>query len=203
MKHAITEVRGGYLVVQMVDDDYGNGGGGQPADEFPIENQDDIGSYGIQSVMTAITQSITGKGGKLQKVTVSLRAVSNPPPANIVVNIYAATVGTVGLNAKPAEGSSPLATSDLVPVSAISGGADGGLVDFTFSGANQIDLTAGTAFCIAVEKEDHLPFPLATPQPKVNGGLSWSGGHYGNCGYKQNTWGSDPGADMIFYLYTA
>lgn len=117
------------------------------------------------------------------------------PTGTAVVKIYAAT-GTHGTSAKPT--GSALATSDTLDPSVLS--TDRKVVSFTFSGAEQITLTAGTTYCVALEYGDSGDFNNA-----IEAGSDYTGAiHEGNGASLTPTplWHADAALDMCFYVYS-
>src|SRR5574343_703571 len=70
------------------------------------------------------------------------------PTGNIYANVYAHT-GTYGSTGKPT--GSALATSDAVDVSTLDTNPNWKLIEFTFSGANQIALSENTNYVVVID----------------------------------------------------
>src|SRR5947207_971022 len=94
----------------------------------------------------ATGQSFTSNGGLLSSAQFHL-AKNGSPTGTAVAKLYAAT-GTFGTDAKPT--GAALATSGTLDVSTIPTFPQT-LMTFTFSGANQYLMVAGTVYCIALE----------------------------------------------------
>jgi hypothetical protein len=206
MTQPIVHARGGHVTLLNPAWDFVNRGkddetveDGLLIESWPVENQNDINSYGIQpfgttrggyQAFTAVTS------GKAKSAKVSLRNELSNNVGNIVVSLHAMASSFPG--AGPVF--PPLAISDPVDVTTISTAANGALHKFTFSGANQIDLIAGNNYAISVTKDDRGAF-----EGEVSIGYKFGGpasGHAGNGGYVTVTsWGPDSLCDMIFYLY--
>jgi hypothetical protein len=105
--------------------------------------------YGFATANNGVGQTIIGAG---QTITGALARIAKANAAgsytaNVFANIYAIS-GTFGSGSEVPTGS-PLAVSDAFnPATLTTSLAD---VNFTFSGANQIVLTAGTAYAITFE----------------------------------------------------
>jgi hypothetical protein len=113
------------------------------------------------------------------------------PSGNVVVKIYAHT-GTYG--AGDSAVSTLLATSDTVDVATFNAYAHE-LVTFSFSGAEQINLTSGTKYWVSIEYSGLIGVSVA---------LDTSGEHAGCCRtYYGSTWGNSmgDGSDFCFYVY--
>jgi hypothetical protein len=148
-----------------------------------------------QSHFGAVGQAITmSVSKKLSSMKFWLKKYGNPD-CQLVVRVYAAT-GTVGVNAKPT--GEALAESDLVNASGLS--SAGGLVEFTFSGANKISLVSGQSYCFLV---------LCKSATLIDGSNyfdvwvdSSSPAHAGNnCVYYDGAWAGSAYYDSCFYLY--
>ncbi len=121
------------------------------------------------------------------------------PVADLVARIYPAT-GTVGSDAKPSGNptDAPLAESDEVQCTSLSAGMS--LIEFTFSGSNQITLQANTDYCFLV-----LPKSVTTLDVSnyFMVGADWINlTHAGNiCALYDGGWQGGSSYDTIFYLY--
>jgi len=130
--------------------------------------------------------------GKLTSIKLLLRK-NQSPTTNMTITIYAMT-GTYGTNGKPT--GSVLATSDAISSSSLSTTLTS--TEFAFSGANQIDLTSGTHYCLSLNFYD-------------SGGSTrevWIGGDYDGGGNETyfmskdlSTWSSGNMVDIIFSVY--
>lgn len=115
---------------------------------------------------------------------------SNSPTGNAVAKIYALT-GTYGTNAKPT--GAALATSDNFDVSTLTGAS--AEFDCTFSGANQVVLTAGQ-YVVTLEYSDGV---VGTT---LNISAANNGAHGGN--YSRNdssVWTGEDTYELYFKLY--
>lgn len=119
---------------------------------------------------------------------------SGSPTGNCYAKLYAHS-GAYGTESIPT--GSALATSDAVAVSSI--GGSGSLITFTFSGANQYVMQAGTYYVIVVEYTGGTP---GTNIIQVGGDVT-SSSHDGNwCLYKVSTnWNYAASRDLAFYVY--
>lgn len=118
------------------------------------------------------------------------------PTGNIYAKIYD-IAGTYGTNAKPEEGSSPIATSDAVSASTLSLSSSLGLITFTFSGTNRITLSPSTNYAAVFEPED-----LGNSNYTIIGVDITSPSHSGNVvRYFSPYWIGSNSTDTIFYVY--
>lgn len=162
----------------------------QIADSYSESNQDDeIGIY--NGYYDSVGQSFTATEGTLSSCKFYLSKTGSPT-GSAYAKLYAHT-GTFGINGVPT--GSPLATSDAFDVSTLTGYY--ALKTFTFSGANQIELTNGTNYVIVVEYSggDSSNYVLV--------GLDLSTlAHSGNGVYSiSGSWYSDANTEAIFYVY--
>lgn len=116
-----------------------------PLVDFYSESNTDFNLTTRGGANTRQAQSFTGDGSNLQKATFWLKKVLSPT-GNITAKIYAHS-GTFGTSSV-ATGTA-IATSDTVDISTLS--TSYALVDFTFSGAEQITLTNATNYVVSVE----------------------------------------------------
>lgn len=127
-----------------------------------------------------------------------LKKVGNPT-GNVYAKLYAHT-GEYGVNGKPT--GSALAVSDALDVSTLADSFQ--LTTFNFSGANRINLSADTYYCIEFYYSGSSVFPDNYIQI---GGDHTSPNHSGNINYSfnGNSWNTDisPIIDIIFYVYKA
>lgn len=138
-------------------------------------------------------QSITGDGGTLASVEFYLNKVDGSPTGNAVAKIYAHS-GTFGTSSV-ATGAA-LATSATFDVSVLTVTRE--LVEFIFSGGNQITLANGTKYCAVVEfsggdSSNSLGVAIDTSSPTHAGNQTYLFG---------GTWLAAAGADVIFYVNT-
>jgi len=103
-----------------------------------------ISVSGIGGFSKSAAQSFKGNGGELTSVKFYLENDTSAT-GSAYAKIYAST-GTYGTNAIPT--GSALATSGAFDVSALSSFE---LIEFTFTGENQITLEDGIAYCVAIE----------------------------------------------------
>jgi len=140
---------------------------------------------------SAIFQSFNATiNGTLRSASFYLRKVNNPT-GNAHAVIYAHT-GTYGSTSEPT--GAALATSDNFDVSTLGVGLS--LINFTFSGANQINLTAGTYYVVAYENPAAGNIDGAN---YISAGRDTTQSHSGNYGYYANgAWGNSSTIDTIF-----
>jgi hypothetical protein len=154
------------------------------------------GDLGSSSTIIKRFQSFTSGGGKLSSAAFKLYKVGTPT-GSVVAKIYAHT-GTYGTSSKPT--GSELAVSDAVDISTITTSTSGQEYTFTFSGANKIDLTAATKYCVSIE----LVVGYTTDNSnniRVMGN-SDNASHSGNLGYfLSGTW-DVIGQDFYFKVNT-
>ena len=114
------------------------------------------------------------------------------PTGNITVEIYAHT-GTYGTNGVPT--GSPLATSDAIDISTLT--TDYQLIQFIFSGVEQINLSASTYYVAVLhyvgDASNYLiaGVDISSPSHSGNSVNSTDG----------SSWGSDNNTDCCFYVY--
>lgn len=144
---------------------------------------------------TAMGQSLT-TGSTLKKITSIkfwLRKVGLPDGL-LVARVYAST-GSVGSTAKPT--GNYLAQSDTVDASSCS--TSGAFQEFTFSGAEQINLSPLTDYCFV------FLFISASVLDGYNciwSGIDKEGSHVGNTCYSGDPgWLAASNYDTLFYLY--
>jgi hypothetical protein len=136
-------------------------------------------------------QSFTGKSGKITSCKWYLKK-TGLPTGNITAKLYAHS-GTYGSSSVPT--GVALATSDNVDVSTLSTSI--GLINFTFTGANQYTTTGGTYYCIVVEYTGgdagkYISFGTDNSSPT----------HGGNTGYFVSpTYTAISGSDACFYIF--
>lgn len=138
---------------------------------------------------TGIGQSFTASQNAL--LSKSTFFVSNPFPSNastLVAKLYT-IAGVYGSTSVP---STLLATSDTINVSTFNNSVDK-LVDFPFSGNNQVALVAGTQYFITIE--------ITTPG-KGFYIAEGTGGASGNIAtFKSGVWTPQGLGDLCFYVY--
>lgn len=149
---------------------------------------------GAAGETSKLGQAFTGNGKPIAKATLYLKKFGSPT-GNAVVSIYAVT-GTYGTDAKPT--GAALATSGNLDVSTLT--TSFALIDFTFTGANQISLTSGTKYVLSVE------YAGGDNSNKVGVGYdSTSPTHDGNDSYYTVTgavWTGRATLDFPFYVYS-
>lgn len=143
----------------------------------------------VSDTSSVVGQSFTGDGSTLDKAVFYLKK-SGSPTGSIVAKIYAHS-GTFGSTGVPS--GSALATSDSVDPAALS--TSFALVDFTFSGANKITLTAATKYFVTFEHS------LSFPNYVLIGRDTTSPSHAGNYVFKTASWNYDAANDLCFYVY--
>lgn len=167
-------------------------------DSWPVENQNDIGSYGIRDALTGPYQAFTApRSASLKSVKLSLKRVGNP-------------VGEVLIGLRDASGAHPSAIpggriggSKKLDVTTISTATDGSLYQFDF--LVPLGLLSGQQYAIVLEKFNDGSGTTFTSPDYILVGFDFtfdaSPQHSGNGGYNQGGFAPDPMADMIFYLY--
>lgn len=115
------------------------------------------------------------------------------PTGTFRVKLYAHT-GTFGVDGTPT--GAPLATSDYVDASVLTDVYQ--LIEFTFSGAEQISLTGGTEYVIVFDRADppgsnHVLVGIDNNSPAHVGNASWS--------TDGTTFVPSLSYDIIFYVY--
>jgi hypothetical protein len=149
------------------------------------------GIENISGYVSQIAESFTGDGGILNSVKFHLAKYSSPT-ANMYAHIYAHT-GTFGVNGIPT--GSPLAVSDAVSSTTLPTPA--ALVNFTFSGANKIQLSAGTKYFVALYYEGTYQYSGVSISID-----SSSPTHPGNYAYLlDGSWDSLNNYALCFYVY--
>jgi hypothetical protein len=137
-------------------------------------------------------QSFTGIDAQLTSIAVSCYHLGDPT-GNVYLEIYAHS-GTYGTNSVGT--GDPLAISDGVDITTFSHSP--ALKLFTFSGANQITLSAGTYYVWTLKFEDGYINNYA-----VLYGDNTSPTHSGNsCAYI-GTWSASTAVDYIFYVFSS
>ncbi len=112
------------------------------------------------------------------------------PTGNITAKVYAVT-GTPGTNAVPT--GSALATSDAVDISTLS--ASYTVITFSFSGAEQIELSSATWYAVAVR------YAEGNSVNRLNVGTDTSDpAHGGNYAYYAGSWTYLTDRDLCFYV---
>jgi hypothetical protein len=168
-------------------------------DSWPVENQNDIGSYGIRDALTSPYQAFTApRDCSVKTVKLSLKRIGNP-------------VGDLVAALRDGSGEYPAVTpggritgSRKLDVATVTTDPDGGLYQFDF--LTPVPLVGGQKYCLVLEKVSDAGGTTFTSPDYLNVGFKFtfdaSPEHYGNGGYHQDgAWGADPAADMIFYLY--
>ena len=164
----------------------------QIIDSYSESNQDQIALS--QDADAWFGQAFTGDGANVISAKLYLKK-NNSPTGNAVIKIYAIT-GNYGVDATPT--GAVLATSDNFDISTLT--TSFGLIEFTFSGAEQIALTNGTKYFIIYDTS-------GTTQSGVNytilGFDNSSSTHDGNRTLTSNAGTNWFGfsSDMCFYVY--
>lgn len=114
------------------------------ADSYSETNQSQV--QPVYSASPGAGQAFTGNGQVLDRATFYLDKHFGLPTGNATAKIYAIT-GTYGTSAIPT--GSALATSDVFDVSTLTTTKQ--LIDFTFSGANNITLSNGVNYFVSFE----------------------------------------------------
>lgn len=163
------------------------GGAMSVCDSYSEANADD--SYYLSGAgNTSLGQSFPGNGSYLVGARFRLWRVG-ATIGNVTAKIYAHT-GTYGANGLPT--GEALSTSDAIDSATISTSAS--LVEFAFSGVNQIRLVSGAKYVVVITYSGpnyiHVSDDESSP---THGGSA--------CRY-QGGWGALPSVDFIFYVYT-
>lgn len=161
-----------------------SGGTSQVVDYYPSSNYTGVGALDITGA--ALGQTFTGDGQTLGGILAYIKK-NNSPTGSVYVKVYSHT-GTWGSSGVP---NTLLATSDAVSASGLSSTIS--LVNFNFSGANQITLTNGTHYALAVCYDGD-----ATNNVWV--GFDSTGNHAGNKFYYYLGWNAQSAQDLIFYV---
>lgn len=162
------------------------------ADSYPTDNFG--ANRGLQSGnIIRAAQSFNGVFGKLTSVKFYC-AKFGSPTGNAVAKLYAHS-GTFGTNGVPT--GAALATSGNVDVSTFPTQPTHTLFEFTFTGANQYALVAGTKYFITIE------YSGGDASNQVYVGVDDSAStHEGNGAYLIGTTWTTISQDTIFYVYT-
>lgn len=159
-------------------------------DSYSEANHDNNFSLAA-GVATGLAQAFTvSTNGTLTSAKFYLDNISSSETS--VAKIYALS-GTYGTNAIPT--GAALATSDAISDATIP--TELTLMTFSFSGANQIALTATQQYAIAIEPSDGSPSGL------LNVGSDTSSPSHGGNKSRQlaGAWAADSAADLVFYVY--
>lgn len=160
-------------------------------DSYSEANRNVSKSVG-NGTINAAAQSFTGNGSTLGSVKFFI-SNSGATSGNVTCFIYAHS-GTYGTSSVPT--GAALATSSSMAISAISGSNT--LVEFTFSGANQITLTNGTRYTVSIEYTGGDALNNLQVGDNNNGS-----GHGGNASTRTgSTWTAQQFEDLCFYILT-
>lgn len=158
-------------------------------DSYSESNQDSFSNLATGGFNIKEGQSFTATNSKnLYSAKFYLKKNGTPTGSNVTATLYAHT-GTFGTTGTPT--GSALATSDAIDISTFSTSFT--LVEFFFTGANQVALTAGTKYFIVVEYSGDISLQIG-----------WDGsspGHSGNPARYISSWAAITG-DVCFYVYT-
>lgn len=135
-------------------------------------------------------QSFTGDGNTLALAKFYLKKLGSPT-GNITAYIYDDT-GTFGSTGTPT--GAALATSDTVDISTLTTSYQ--LVDFTFSGANQITITNAANYFLVIE------YNAGDGSNALHVGADSSGVHPGNLAQYNGSWAAVGTWDVPFYIYS-
>lgn len=154
-------------------------------DTYSESNRDS--SYVRYTAVAFLAQSFTNTSfSRLATAKFYIRKIGSPT-GNCKAHIYAHT-GTFGSTGKPT--GSPLATSDDVDVSTLPTSLT--LTTFTFSGANKINLSAATKYCVAIQGAG------ADGSNAIEVGYDASSpGHSGNGSFSNDSTGSAWNSDTV------
>jgi len=158
---------------------------------YNVSNADE--GYIIGPLYTGAGQSFKSTGFSLTKVVFSMSKFASPT-GNAYAKVYAHS-GTFGSSSVPT--GSALATSDAVDVSGFSTWTDTDLIDFDFSGDDQIELSNNTDYVVTIEYADgdiinKILVEMDDSSPTYNGNASVQ---------LSGSWVEKDGADLCFYLY--
>lgn len=139
--------------------------------------------------ITQLGQSFIAIAGTLDSCKFELKK-SGSPTGNITAKLYAHT-GTFGTDGKPT--GSVLATSDNFDIATLTTTEQ--LITFSFTGADRVNLTAGTHYCIEVEytggdSSNYLRVGNDSSSPT----------HSGNASFYDSSWQTTAN-DVCFYVY--
>jgi hypothetical protein len=142
---------------------------------------------------TKLGQSFTNSyDSKLTSAKFYLRKY-NSPTGDMTVKIYnhSGTYGTTSVPSGAAIATSDVKDASTIPSSALT------LVEFSFSGANQITLSSGTYYVVSVE------FSGGDSSNFIYVGTSSGGSatHSGNYCYAFTSWSPNGNYDLNFYVY--
>lgn len=158
------------------------------------ESNSDSSAITFTATVTGLGQTFTTTGATILKSAVFYMKKTGTPTGNANAKVYAIT-GTPNTDAKPT--GSVLATSDNFDVSTLTGSL--ALITFTFSGAQQITLSAATNYAIVVEYGS----ADASNHPDFGVDLIGSSDATGNaCRLTSGVWASQS-YDVCFYVYTS
>ena len=153
-------------------------------------------SYGIIDAAGAagdmVSQSFTGVDAVLSRAQFWMFADSTAV-GSLYAHIYAHT-GTFGTSSKPT--GSPLATSDAINSDSITEDSGGAIITFTFSGANKIQLVAGTKYTVVL---DGTSMSAGFVRPLRDNGASTHAGNYAL--YVSSVWTAYASEDAWFRVY--
>lgn len=161
-------------------------------DTYSESNQNAV--FARYTAVAFIGQSFTNTSfSRLSKAKFYIRKIGSPT-GNCKAHIYAHT-GTFGTTGKPT--GSPLATSDDVDVSTLPTSLT--LTDFTFSGANRINLSASTKYCVVIQgagadSSNCIEIGYDSTSPSHSGNGSFSNDSTGSA------WNADNTYDVCFVV---
>jgi hypothetical protein len=172
-------------------------------DSCPIENQNDIVSYGLYTgagSIVAIYQAFTAPKDFIPKSFKASLAKLGTVTGNLMLWLYNTTGAYPTVVPIPGSGRPSL----LFDTANITDDPDGALCEFKFAEAAPFVLNAGQIYAVAIENHGTLSCPSPN---RVQVGFNFEFGkmgaaHYGNGGFHQaGSWMADDAADMIFYIY--
>lgn len=171
---------------------------GTSAPNFPhqlVSSSTGAGSvFGLDNTITSTAQSFMGTGDTIYSVKFVGRKVGSPT-GNAYAKIYAHT-GTFGTSSKPT--GAALATSDPVDVSTFHTVFNTITPEFVFSGGDQITLTAGTPYVVAIEYA--AVSNLVTIRPELD---TVPGSAPGNMSYYfGGAWSPIASWNLAYYIYS-
>jgi len=154
-------------------------------DNYTFVGSDQTLSYGDGLTFTAYAQSFTGDGSNIGAAIVKIAAQS---AGNCYLEIYAHS-GVFGTSSVPT--GAALATSDIIDGSLLLEAAN---YKFTFTGAQQITLTAATNYCLVLRSAAASGVFLYANN---------AGAHGGNLSRTDGTWAALDTWDMGFTILPA
>lgn len=162
-------------------------------DSYSETNQSSWYSLKVGTTLAYVSQSFTNAtANRLNKVRLYLRSLAGPTSATMTVKIYA-HAGVYGTSSVPT--GAPLAISDSVSCLGLTSSFV--LTDFTFDGAERVELAASTNYCLVLTTDSvtnlavQIGIDDTSPTATGNAGYSTDG----------SAWTAEPAVDLCFYVY--